>query len=759
VKQAIALLCALWLCAAPALAIETISDAFDEKYHLEHYSVEINDVSVSTDAEVYLTQDDVVYVSDANLDAWNLKRARSAAFEREGHKYYGLQTDLKLAASYNRQDKTLEIVAPRSAFRGQPDQGKPQPTTPGRGAYFNYDLDETRQSYDFYAVSQGGVYQLKYLSTTSTQLEFYRSVLRWFQADSTTHRAIAIGDGTTNGGDIGSSIPFAGVHYATDYTTDPTYVSTSAPSVSGFASSPSLLEVYINNVLEVQRYVPEGPFTVDNLPTYAANSDIVLVLTDQRGVKSTQEVRPNFAPTFLSRGFSEFRFDSGIGKENVNTPTQYYRGFVAQADVRYGITDAITADVLGETINAKNFADAGLDIALAQGNSLTFRLGTGNSRRASDYRLNLQSGKVQLSEQFGLNSQSLQSVESSDSDDTIQNLTEQTNLSFPVGERWSFQLSFQRGRSNQNTDQSNISNQISTNFGTVGFAVTPMYDFVSHKYSANAQLNLRLDKRQSLSGTSAVTETGQTSAGITWRRTPSDPDDPIAASVKLTASQSQDKQVEVEDTMPWAVAAFTWQEQFDRNIYDPQLKGALALVGGNVYTLRTIGEGESFGILSIPGVSNVRVQVNGSDAGATNGQGWLLLRSLQPYRENSIDVNASDLPIWYNLDDPLHVVPRKSTPIRVNTLVASRGGFTFEAVDAHGVPLAAASLITSGMQRYPVGYGGRVYAGGMAPGPTTFRGLVNEEPCTIEIVVPKDITTIPDLGPQRCLPKNVDATP
>jgi outer membrane usher protein len=751
VKHAIALVCALWLCAAPALAIETVTDSFDEKYHLEHYRVEINNVFMSGDAGVYLTQDEIVYVSDADLDAWNLKRSRSPAFERAGRKYFGLQTDLKLAASYNRHDGTLEIVAPPSAFRGEPDNRKPTPTTPGRGAYFNYNLDELRQSYDFYAVSQGGVYQLKYLSTTSTELQFYRSTLRWFQTDPTTHRAISIGDANTNGGDIGSSVPFAGVHYATDYTSDPTYVSRSAPSVSGFASSPSLLEVYINNVLEVQRYVPEGPFTVDNLPTYAATSDIVLVLTDQHGVKSTQEVRPSFAPTFLSRGFSEFRIDSGIAKQNVNTPTQYYRGFVTQADVRYGITDAITADVLGETINTKNFADAGLDVALAQGNSLTFRLGTGSSRRASDYRLNLSSGKVQLSEQFGLNSQTTQSVESSDSDNTVQNLSEQTNLSFPIGEKWSFQLSFQRGRSNQNTDQSNISNQISTNIGSIGISVTPMYDFVSRKYSANAQMSLRLDKANSLSGTSAVTETGQTSAALTWRKTPVDPDDPIAMSVKLTASQTQDKEVMVEDTMPWAVAAFTWQEQFDRNIYNPQLQGALALVGDKVYALRTIGEGESFGILQIPGVSNVRVQVNGSDAGVTNGQGWLLLRSLQPYRENSIDVNATDLPIWYNLDDPLHVVPRKSTPIRVTTLVASRGGFTFEATDAHGAPLAAASLITSGEWRYPVGYGGRVYVGGMLPGPATFKGLVNGEPCTIELVVPKDTTTIPDLGPRSCL--------
>jgi outer membrane usher protein len=749
-KPIVALVCALWLCTLPALA-ETVVDPFDDKYHLEHYRVDLNDVLVSDNAAVYVTADETIYVSDSDLDAWNLKRRRTSSFERDTHRYYGLQTDLNLATSYNRHDNTLEIVAPSSAFRGQKDDLKPVPTTPGRGGFFNYDLNELKQTYDFYAVSQGGVYQLKYLSETNTQFLFFRSVLRWFQTDAATHRVISIGDGKTNGGFIGSNIPFAGVHYATDYTTDPTFVSRSAPSVSGFATSPSLLDVYINNVLEVQRYVPEGPFTVDNLPTDAATSDIVLVLTDQHGVKSTQEVRPSFAPQFLSRGFSEFRVDSGIAKQNANLATQYYRGFVGQADVRYGLTDSITADVLGETINAQNFADAGLDVQLSQGNTFTFRLGTGNIQRASDYRLNLQSGAVSLTEEYGLNSQTQPSVESGDNSNVIQKLDERTNLSFPVGEQWNFQLSFQRGRSNQFTNQSNISNQISTNIGSFRIGVEPMYDFVSHKYSANARVDLRLDKGHSVSGTSAITETGQTSAGLTWRKTPVDPDDPISLMAKLSGGRTQAQEFDIEDEMPWAVAAFNWQRQFNQSIYNPQLKGALALLGGNVYALRTIGEGESFGLLQIPGGSDVRVQVNGSDAGATNNQGWLVLRSLRPYRENTIEVNGADLPIWYNLQDPLAVVPRKSAPIRVNTVVASRGGFTFEAVDAHGAPLAAAGSITSGMARYPVGYSGRVYVGGMAPGTVQFKGLVNGEPCTIEVVVPKDTTTVPDLGPMRCL--------
>ncbi len=750
-KRALLLLWSVWLCAAPALAVETVEDNFTDKYHIEHYRVQINDVVFSTNAAVYLSDEEIVYVSDTDLDEWSLKRPRDASFERGGHRYYGLQTDLNLAASFNRHDHTLEIVAPSSAFRGEPDNQKPlPPTTPGRGAFLNYNLNEANQTYDFYAVSQGGIYQLKYQSTTSTEFRFYRSLLRWFQLDSATHRAISVGDGNTNGGWIGSSIPFAGVRYASDYTSDPTYVSRGSPSVSGFATAPSLLEVYINNVLEIQRYVPEGPFTVDGLPTSAASTDIVMVLTDQKGVKTTQEARPLYNPTFLGRGFSEFRFDSGIATQNVNQPTQYYRGFVTQADVRYGLTDNISAVALAETINSKNFADVGADFLLAKDNTLGFRIGTGNIRRASEYRLNLQSGKVTFTDDYALNSQTTLAVSGDDFDNTIQNLTEQANLNFPIGEKWTFQLALNRSRSNQGTDSSNASGTATTSVGKFNISLTPMYNFITRKYSANANVSMNLNSSQSLSATSAVNESGQATGAVTWRKSPVDPDDPITMSVKYSAAQTQDKEFFIEDDMPWAVASFNYQKQFGRDIYNPQLLGALALVGGNVYALKTIGEGESFGLLQVPGASNARVKVNGTDAGTTNGRGWLFLRGLQPYRENTIDVNPADLPIYYNLEDPLEVVPRKSAPIRVTNLVTSRGGFTFVAVDAHGVPLAAASLIVSEGKQYPVGYGGRVYVGGIAPGIARFHGVALEKPCTIELTVPKDTTMIPDLGPIPC---------
>jgi outer membrane usher protein len=756
VKRAVALACLLWLWPAFVVAQENIEDSFSNDYHLEGYRVAVNDVVVAKNAAVYIGNDETVYVSDDELDAWNLKHPRTPAFERDRHAYFGLQTDLALATTFNREEGTLEIVAPPTAFRGEPGTQRPE-LTPGRGAFMNYNLNALRQRYDMYAVSQGGIYQLSYIGMTDTQFAFRRSVLRWLQFDQTNHTAIVVGDSTSNGGWLGTSVTYGGIHYATDYTTDPQWVARQPPTVSGYANAPSLLEVYINNVLEIRRSIPEGPFTVSDLPIWAANSDIVLVLTDALGHKTVLQERPSYNPSFVGRGRTDFVIDTGVAKQNADQPNQFYSGFVGQSTVRYGLTDKITAEFLGEAINGDNFASGGADFALGPNNTFGFRMGGGNQRHSSEYKLNVTNGSLRFTEDLSYSSATTQPVSDLDFENITEQVQERSGLGFTIGPNLNFDFDFSRARSNQGSNQSNLSLRTSTNVGAFNVWLQPFYDFIRRTTSANLGFNLRLDKIHSLRETTGITEQGQTSAAVTWSKNQADDDDPLSMQVKLSASATQDRGFDIADDMSWASASFNYQQQNGVNTYDPELRGALALVGGNLFALRSVGDMESFGVLQIPGASNVRVKVNGSDAGTTNSNGTLLLRSLQPYRDNSIDVNGADLPIWYNLDDPLQVVPQKGAPVRLGSVVASRGAFTFRALDEQGVPLAAASDITLGWSHYPIGYGGRVFVPGLAPGVARFTALANGRTCTIEVDVPKDLTTIPDLGAARCLQKTADA--
>ena len=682
------------------------------------------------------------------MDAWGLKRPLNSAFERDGQSYYGLQTDLNLAASYEADTGELVIIADKSAFRGQPTP-HPLSMADEHGAFLNYELNRETSKYDFAAVSPGGELQMRILSTNQDGLEFHRGRTRWLHVNPAAHYVLGLGEATADGGWLGVNTPFAGIHYATDYSSDPEFAASGPPSVSGFATTPSLLEVYIDNVLELRRDVPQGPFTVRDLPQSAARADIVLVLTDQTGRHTTQVVRPAYAPDFLGRGLSEFVFDAGIGHENAGVQHQFYRGAVAQGKFRYGITDRLTGELYAESVNGANFADAGFDLSLGPAQTFGVRIGGGNRRHASEYRYEFQGGKLRVKEVLRLDSVVNQPIPDLDFENAAENIAERTQLGWTFNRRWSAGLEFYRFRSNTGSNLETVASKITYRSGRFTVSASPFYDFVRSRTSANVSVVFQLAPDRRVGLDSSVSATGQTSAALDVRKTAS-PDDPLSMRVKISANRSQDRRFELSDDFSWGTASFVWQQQFGRSLYEPSIEGALAFVGCRPYPTPPIGEKESIGVLHLPGYRNVHVSVNSEGAGATDSSGTLVLRKFSTYHDNTVTVTTADLPISVNVASPVHVVPPMAAPIDIAIPVLSRGGFTMRVTDETGAPLPAASYLTASAAKYPVGYDGRVFIAGVQPGPFSLSGQGAQGACTLTITVPATIAQIPDLGTQIC---------
>ena len=187
-----------------------------------------------------------------------------------------------------------------------------------------------------------------------------------------------------------------------------------------------------------------------------------------------------------------------------------------------------------------------------------------------------------------------------------------------------------------------------------------------------------------------------------------------------------------------------------RNLYEPQLQGAFAFLGGHFYALRTIGEKDSIGVVHLPGLKNVRITVDETDVGRTNSRGDFLVQKLSPYRDNVVGISEEDLPLGVNIADPLHVVPAAVSPLSLTFRVLSRGGFTLNVVDETDTPLAAGSELAGSSRSYTIGYDGRAYITGLPAGPQQLSSTANGVPCVVQITVPADVTGIPDIGRQVC---------
>ncbi|MBV9973370.1 MAG: fimbrial biogenesis outer membrane usher protein, partial [Candidatus Eremiobacteraeota bacterium] len=629
----------------------TINDLQDE-LHVAHFRVVLNGVRVSDNAAIYLANDDNVYVADNDLLAWNLKLPQKSAFDRDGRAYYGLQTDAKLATSFDRKQNELEIVAPSTAFIGQSAAGPPK-ISPGRGAFLNYNLMRENGNNELYVAQGTGVFRMRYLYTAGSEgLEFHRGQTEWYRLNPKSHSLTEIGETTSSDNWLGTDAPFAGVRFTSEFISDPEYRAHAPLSVSGVADTPSYLEVFVENVSILRLDVPQGPFTVRDLPASAARSDVVMVLTDANGKKTIQIARPSVEPEFVAKGKMIYDLEGGIGEENRNLKHTFYRHGVFAAAMRHGLTNNITDEIFAESINGENFIDGGADVRLGSDKTLGFRVGGGNKRHAGKARLNLRQGKFRFNEEFEYSSLKQEPIEGIDFGD-VARLSETSELSVDFSPKISIGLRLNRSRDNQGSNASLLALRTSLRSDSgLTLDVSPFYDFARHLVSANMNFSFSVGTNRRVTDRSAVTTQNEVSSALEYRKDASDPDDPLSYEAQISANQSQDRSLSITDTMPWSVANLRIQEQNHIRVYEPDVSGAVAFVGGHVYALRTISNSESFGVVHIPGLRNVRVSVNSEPMGRTDSRGDLLLRKLAPYRDNAITASEEDVPLGVDLRDP-----------------------------------------------------------------------------------------------------------
>ena len=101
-----------------------------------------------------------------------------------------------------------------------------------------------------------------------------------FPNDNMTLR---LGDTSTRADMWGRSVYFGGMHYGTNFGLTPGFISSPVPVLSGIATAPSTVELYVNNVLRQVSNVPTGPFAISDSPILTGSGDVQIVTRDILG--------------------------------------------------------------------------------------------------------------------------------------------------------------------------------------------------------------------------------------------------------------------------------------------------------------------------------------------------------------------------------------------------------------------------------------------------------------------------------------------
>lgn len=575
-------------------------------------------------------------------------------------------------------------------------------------------------------------------------------------------RRVVVGDTFLADSQLGGSLFVGGVRVASEYSIDPYFLRYPTLGLSGVATLPSSLDVYVNDRLVRSEQLTPGRFEVANLAVPVGSNQTRLVLRDAFGRE--QQVSRSFylASTVLARGLHDYEYAVGAARGAMATSSWDYGALSMFARHRYGFSDVLTAGVRVE----------GRNNLLSGGPSLNARLPVGELEVAAAASRTGGRGGTAASLAYtytgrvvsgGLTYRGFGNAYATLSSEPIQNAVRREANAFAGLQLAGYgSLTLQHGRTeNRQGDTSLRTSLFGTarlaRYGNVFFSVarSVIASRTLHEFSVG--LSVVLGPRTSAS-VSLLDSANGTTAGIEAQRSL-----PIGTGYgyRLRAASGPGE---------GSGGRFLYQTSFGRYEVEREtlggsgtsafsLSGGLATLGGRVLPTRPVDQG--FALVRVPGVEGVRTYLSNQEIGRTDRHGDLLVPNLLPYYANRLSVADQDIPIDRSISGTER---RVAPPLRGGALVlfaASQvrsitGRIELEVDGRLVVPEFGDVAVETAGRRVasPIGRDGEYYlenlAPGVYPGEVSFQGAH----CGVTLRVPAADGPVVDLGVSRCVVRN-----
>lgn len=190
-----------------------------------------------------------------------------------------------------------------------------------------------------------GAWRLRDNSTWTDHESRYGSMRRWQHLNTYVQRAIipwrsemTAGDSTT-GSDVFDSLPFRGVHIATDDNMYPDTMRGFAPEIRGTAASSARVSVRQNGNIIYQTTVAAGAFVIKDLYPVSTGGDLDVTITEAGGSVQTFSVPYSSLPVLQRKGRVSYGITAGQYR---NTSDRYTAPYFTQGTLLWGLPNNIT---------------------------------------------------------------------------------------------------------------------------------------------------------------------------------------------------------------------------------------------------------------------------------------------------------------------------------------------------------------------------------------------------------------------------------
>lgn len=753
-------------------------------------NVVLNNASVEGLVIVLQKSSNEFFLPKENLIRWRLELPNIIPLKYEGNDYYPSSAFPNLKIALNADTLQLNINVPADSFIASELDVNSKlliPEKPAPGSFINYDVStqimrgaSQPESKSYAGVFEAGFFNYLGVITSSflgshdnavgtikATSQFTRLQTLFTRDDPAHMRTIHIGDTISDSGMWSSSVLFGGIQYATNFETQPNFITNPLPSVSGAAIVPSSVDLYVNNSRINSQNLPAGPFTINNVPIVNGAGTLSVVTTDLLGHQQITNIPFYTSSNLLKPGLEDFSYEAGFVRNNYSTASDDYGKAILVGTQTKGITNNLTTQWHTELLRDQQTVGLGGYYLLGtQGIFNTAIAGSRSSRGLGELAV------------VGFQHQDVKGINFS-TNMTLANKTFQY-------------LGLQNGQQAPSLQAQTFLGKQLGKAGTVGVSYTrqnnrnnqPNYSLLGVSY------NKTLLKQLSLNISATTNIGGQTNKNILILMSQGIGNSGVSTSVneQIQADSKPEQTLQLSNAPPIGIgygydirttqgpqenyqANFTAQREHGTYIasvakqsggqtgYRFEAQGSILVMDKTIHFSRLMNG--SFGLVQVPGYSNVGVYAFNQLAGYTDANGYLLIPSLIPYYQNQLKIEANDLPVDAEIDaTELIAIPYFNSGTLVRFPVKPSNGVTFTLLqeDNSPVPNTAEIQIEGQTETFPLSDDGTAYISGLSTSETSLIAKWEDKSCTFKLAYPaKTDQTIPDLGHIICKESTSDA--
>jgi outer membrane usher protein len=683
---------------------------------------------------------------------------------------YQLNTNSGITYDFNPEKFTLDIRVPIDAFElsvfAKKESIKLKPENNNKGAFTNYQLYATQTKTDDSfsgVVDVTGFNKLGSLTAGAVVNKDSRetSIVRtstYYQKDLPDKmQSFVIGDTVNSDGNWSRSANYFGVRWSRNFSTQPGYIYTPNPIISGSAALPSVVDVYVNNQKTFSQKINPGPFDITHLPVPGNGAGQVnLVVKDILG--NEQIITKNFyqSPILLAKGENDFSLESGFLRKNYGTKSNDYQDGFAAGTYVHGLTNSITAR--GRFELQQDRQAAGGDIALTLGNFALVQASVASSNdgvrgTGNQYGANIENIGQFLKTSIGVKKFDKEfSQFASTSDETKPKTRTNAFVSFPIP------------IINNNISLGYISQ---TNWDSDPFKNAYISSGYALPYGANLALsyNKRLDTVNNW-GASVVFTLPLGNYNTRYEHT-------VDPSGKITDSYSLSTNIPAGPGIGWSVINEDLKKNVKTNVtlnsntaqYSGQINvqdgittgkrlgvnGTVGVLDREVFASRQVNS-SSFAVVKTEGLKDIKIYNQNNMVAITNKSGTAAF-PIRPYEKTKIEIKDNEIPLEATTE-VLEMYPvayaRSGLLVKFPIKMSKNALVRIHLPNDAPIPAGATVNIASSKENFIAGRNGEVYLTNLSQkNQVTVSWLENKCELTVEIDMAQQQEQI--IGPIKCV--------